>query len=243
MPAPASIIAPAINRSPSRLVVSVAAVGSPAVKVTKEHAAENRKALVKAAGRLIREHGIDGVGVADISKAAGLTHGALYAQFASKEALAAEALAEGLDRSFGAMIRAGADAPDVLVAFLDFYLATSRRDDFGGNCAMAAAASEIGRLDEAASAHFVNGFEEFAGAFESVIDDRDSGPGPSSRQRALATVSALVGGVSMSRAARKADPQLADEILHALRAVLETVGRAPAAAPAPAPARRRRTAG
>src|SRR6202023_4155843 len=63
------------------------------LKVTKEKAAENRAALVQAAGRLFRERGIDGVGVAEISKKAGLTHGALYAQFPSKEALAAEAFA------------------------------------------------------------------------------------------------------------------------------------------------------
>ncbi len=48
------------------------------LKVTKEKAAENRAALVQAAGRLFRERGIDGVGVAEISKKAGLTHGALY---------------------------------------------------------------------------------------------------------------------------------------------------------------------
>ena len=59
------------------------------LKVTKEKATENRAALVHAAGRLFRERGIDGVGVAEISKKAGLTHGALYAQFPSKEALAA----------------------------------------------------------------------------------------------------------------------------------------------------------
>ncbi len=214
------------------------------MKVTKEQAAENRKALVKAAGRLIRERGIDGVGVADISKAAGLTHGALYAQFPSKEALAAEALADGLDRSFGAMVRAGADAPDVLAAFLDFYLAPARRDDVGGNCAMAASASEIGRLDQAASASFVNGFEEFVGAFEAVIDD--GGPGDTGlrpRARALAIVAALVGGIGMSRAARKADPKLADEILQAMRGALEMVGRAPAPAPVATTARRRKPAG
>src|SRR6202021_840719 len=67
--------------------------GIHSVKVTKEKATENRAALVKAAGRLFRERGIDGVGVAEISKQAGLTHGALYAQFPSKEALAAEAFA------------------------------------------------------------------------------------------------------------------------------------------------------
>ena len=58
--------------------------GTP-LKVTKAKAAENRAALVQAAGSLFRERGIDGVGVAEISKKAGLTHGALYAQFPSKQ--------------------------------------------------------------------------------------------------------------------------------------------------------------
>src|SRR3979409_283203 len=76
--------------------------GSP-LKVTKEKAAENRAALVQAAGRLFRERGIDGVGVAEISKKAGLTHGALYAQFPSKEALAAEAFASAFKQGFERM--------------------------------------------------------------------------------------------------------------------------------------------
>jgi TetR/AcrR family transcriptional repressor of nem operon len=57
------------------------------MRISKEKAAENRSSLVRAASRLIRERGIDDVGVADISKAAGLTHGALYAHFRSKEEL------------------------------------------------------------------------------------------------------------------------------------------------------------
>src|ERR1700733_14130452 len=63
------------------------------LKVTKEKAAENRAALVQAAGRLFRQRGIDGVGVAEISKKAGLTHGALYAHFPPREPLAAEPFA------------------------------------------------------------------------------------------------------------------------------------------------------
>jgi TetR/AcrR family transcriptional regulator, transcriptional repressor for nem operon len=56
--------------------------------------AENAPALIRSAGRLFRTKGIDGVGVADICKAAGLTHGALYGQFGSKQALVAETLAQ-----------------------------------------------------------------------------------------------------------------------------------------------------
>ena len=68
------------------------------MKVSKEQVAQNREALIQAAARMFREHGIDGVGVAEICKRAGLTHGALYAQFASKNALAAEAFAEAAAR-------------------------------------------------------------------------------------------------------------------------------------------------
>ena len=67
------------------------------MKVSKEQAAQNRAKLIETAARLMRERGIDGVGVAEIGKAAGLTHGALYAHFPSNDALAAEALAFGLE--------------------------------------------------------------------------------------------------------------------------------------------------
>ena len=82
------------------------------MKVTKQQAAANRAALVQAADRLFRERGIDGVGVAEISKRAGLTHGALYAQFSSKEALAAEALAYGIDRRHARLMSDATDAHD-----------------------------------------------------------------------------------------------------------------------------------
>ena len=65
------------------------------MRVSKKQAAENREALLQAANRLFRQRGIDGVGVAEIADEAGLTHGALYAHFPSKEALAAEAFSHG----------------------------------------------------------------------------------------------------------------------------------------------------
>src|SRR5262249_60320347 len=63
------------------------------MRVTREQAAANRERVLDAASMLFRRHGFDGIGVADIMKAAGLTHGGFYGQFASKEELAAEACA------------------------------------------------------------------------------------------------------------------------------------------------------
>src|SRR5712675_3222887 len=99
------------------------------LKVTKEKAAENRAALVQAAGRLFRERGIDGVGVAEISMKAGLTHGALYAQFPSKEALAAEAFAAAFKRGLEQITADRDGRPVTLTDCLDWYLSFDHRDN------------------------------------------------------------------------------------------------------------------
>jgi len=91
------------------------------MKVSKEKAAENREALVQTAARMFRERGIDGVGVAEICKQAGLTHGALYAQFSSKGALAVEALAHGLARGYALMTAPIDEREPTLTDHLDYY--------------------------------------------------------------------------------------------------------------------------
>src|ERR1700760_2955100 len=98
------------------------------MKVTREKAAENREKLVRAAGRLFRERGVDGVGVAEISRQAGLTHGALYAQFGSKDALVAEALADGLRRGQERLAQEAQRRPLTLADHLSYYLSPERRD-------------------------------------------------------------------------------------------------------------------
>src|SRR6267378_4403418 len=118
------------------------------LKVTKEKVAENRAALVQAAGRLFRERGIDGVGVAEISKKAGLTHGALYAQFPSKEALAAEAFASAFKRGFERMTADRDGRPATLTDYLDYYLSFDHRDNVATSCAMSACVSEVARQDK-----------------------------------------------------------------------------------------------
>jgi TetR/AcrR family transcriptional repressor of nem operon len=195
------------------------------VKVTKERAAANRAALVRAAAHLFRERGIDGVGIAEICKSAGLTHGALYAQFPSKEALAAEALAYGLDRSYAHMTAANDDHKPTLTAYLDAYLAPQHRDDLAGGCPMAASASEIVRQDEAMSAQFSDGFERTVEAIQVMTETTAATTATgASRQRALAIAAAMIGGVAAARAVRRARPDLSDEILTAVRQVLGEVG-------------------
>ena len=192
------------------------------MKVTKERAAENRAALIRTAGHLFRERGIDGVGVAEISKAAGLTHGALYAQFPSKQALVAEALAQGLAGSRDRMTASEPDGAPTLSELLDRYLALDHRDNLAGGCAMAASASEIARQDEAVSARFAEGFEQLVGMVQATLEATTTTA--DDRARALTITAAMIGGVAMARAAAKSRPDLSDEIMAAVRRVLGEVG-------------------
>jgi TetR/AcrR family transcriptional regulator, transcriptional repressor for nem operon len=192
------------------------------VKVTKEKATENRAALVQAAGRLFRERGIDGVGVAEISKKAGLTHGALYAQFPSKEALAAEAFASALKPGLSKMTADRGGRPATLSDFLDDYLSLDHRDNLAAGCPMSASASEIARQDKMIGERFSEGFGQFAALI-------DRGLGTSAvkadrRQRALAIMAAMIGGVAASRAVAKADPKLSNQILRAVRQIVAEIG-------------------
>ena len=192
------------------------------MKVTKEKSTENRAALIKTAARMFRERGIDGVGVAEISKAAGLTHGALYAQFPSKQALVAEALTDALARSHAHMTAPKAHGAPTLSDHLDLYLSLDHRDNLADGCAMAASASEIARQDEAVSARFADGFEQMVGAVQAALEATMLRA--DDRARALTIGAAMIGGVAMARATAKSRPDLADEIMAAVRRVLGEVG-------------------
>jgi TetR/AcrR family transcriptional repressor of nem operon len=192
------------------------------LKVTKEKATENRAALVNAASRLFRERGIDGVGVAEISKKAGLTHGALYAQFPSKEALAAEAFTSALGLGLEKMTADRAGRPASLADFLDDYLSFEHRDNLAASCPMSASASEIARQDKIVGERFTEGFEQFVALIEGNLDA--PAVNADKRQRALAMMAAMIGGVAASRAVAKVDPKLSNQILRAVRQFVGKIG-------------------
>jgi TetR/AcrR family transcriptional repressor of nem operon len=189
------------------------------MRISKEKAAENRAALIKAASKLFRERGIDGVGVAEISKEAGLTHGALYAHFKSKEALALEALAYGLEQTNARIYASTRDGMPDLAGYLDHYLGVEGRDDYGNRCPIAASASEIGRQDKAISARFAEGYMVLARAFERQI--AASQPGSDALARGMVAVAAMVGGLAVARGAAKGNPAVSEQVLQATRRMLD----------------------
>ena len=188
------------------------------VYVKREQADENREALLATASRLFRERGIDGVGVAEIAREAGLTHGALYKHFRSKDDLATEAFTQGLALSREAFRGEGTRRKRSVAGYLDYLLSPLNRDEPGASCPMTASASEIGRHGKDISARFAKGFQEKAGAFEAVMDE--AVPEAERRRLGLAIVAAEIGAIAAARAVAKSDPALSDEILKAVHAML-----------------------
>jgi TetR/AcrR family transcriptional repressor of nem operon len=191
------------------------------MRVSKKQAAENREALLQAANRLFRQRGIDGVGVAEIADKAGLTHGALYAHFPSKEALAAEAFSHGFAGNLANTKAWARERDRSFEEHLGGLISTHMRDDWEAGCPMAASASEIGRQGRAISASFTQAFEQLAAMIEASL--KDAIPLTKRRRLAIAAVAAEIGAIAASRAVAKTHPALADEVLEAVR---ETVGAA-----------------
>jgi TetR/AcrR family transcriptional repressor of nem operon len=188
------------------------------MRVSKEKAAENRVAILQAASRLFRKQGIDGVGVAEIAREAGLTHGALYAHFPSKDALVAEAFSHGFQGNIDRMRkRAGGRQPS-FDDYLGGLLAPRMRDNPEIGCPLAASASEIGRQGHAVSDSFTQAFEEMVSLFQSSLEPAMlEGP---RRQLAMTAIAAQIGAIAVSRAVAKTDMALADEVLQAVRETL-----------------------
>ena len=109
------------------------------MKVSKADAARNKAALLKAASVQVRELGFGGINVAQLAKGAGLTHGALYSQFGSKDELVSAAYASALSETGSGLLATP------LHDFLARYLSEKHRDDPGHGCAIAALVSEAGR--------------------------------------------------------------------------------------------------
>ncbi|MHC8319924.1 TetR/AcrR family transcriptional regulator [Pseudomonas sp. GB2N2] len=190
------------------------------MKISKEKSAKNRTTLIETASRLFQLKGIDGVGVAEISKSAGLTHGALYAHFPSKEALAAEALAWGLEQGNAKLYTGTVDGEPDLDRFLSDYLSVDKRDNYADHCAMAASASEIGRQDVAISSTYTEGYLVLVRAFERRIAANN--PGVDALDTAMGIGAAMIGALSVARATAKARPEVSAQVLRGVRLMIDS---------------------
>ncbi|HUD43871.1 MAG TPA: TetR/AcrR family transcriptional regulator [Dokdonella sp.] len=186
------------------------------MRVSREQAALNRERIIEQAAVLFREHGIDGIGVADLMKSAGLTHGGFYGHFASKDDLAVCACEHALAQSQARWSRLLAEAgDDALPALIASYVSPRHRDRPGGGCALAALGGEAHRHAPALRQAFERGLRALADLLARALPGRSA---QARRRRALATLAGMVGAIVLARAVE--DRALSDEILAATGAAL-----------------------
>jgi TetR/AcrR family transcriptional repressor of nem operon len=195
------------------------------MRVSKQKAAENRQQIVEAATRLFKERGIGATGVDSITRAAGLTHGAVYSQFGSKEAIAVDSIRLALRGSKQAWLRVAAKKgkKKVLLAIVESYLSARHRDAPGTGCVVAALGGDISRQPKAVRDTFT---EEFKRALEFLAELMSSDDSSITRDDALAAFASMAGGLMLARAI--SDPQLSDRILKATSELVNRTARSSA---------------
>jgi TetR/AcrR family transcriptional regulator, transcriptional repressor for nem operon len=181
------------------------------MKVSREQAAHNRERVVEAAAQLFRERGFEGIGVADLMKEAGLTHGGFYGHFSSKDDLIAEASARALGESLVSLSElADAGSGNALSAVADAYLTTGHRDNPGAGCVLAALGPEVARQGPSVRRAVTAYVRSTVELLTKLIPGKSKA---AKRQKAIATYATLVGAMVMARAV--SDRALSQEILDA----------------------------
>ncbi len=179
------------------------------MRISREQVAENREYLLATALEQFRLHGFDGVGIADIMKAAGMTAGSFYGYFESKEQLVAEASAKAISGTSALMSSSLRDGkPDALARFVDRYLSPAHRDNLAHGCALAALGSEMSHQPETVK-HEIT--KELRSLFQETEQGLAGATTSSRENSAIALVASLLGGLILSRAVD--DPKLSRRIL------------------------------
>ena len=188
------------------------------MRYSDTHKSETHAKLVRLAGRALRAKGPEGLAVAELMQAAGLTHGGFYAHFKSKDALLVEAL-EGVFQESKRTFQGVTDglAPrDALARYIDVYVSPAHRDNRSGECPIVALNSDLPRQSKKFRATFDSGLR----ALLNRLTDLIKAAGINDSEALAASVqSAMAGAVAVSRTV--SDRRLSDELLKFTRASIK----------------------
>jgi len=187
---------------------------------SKAEKAESHDRILQAAAARVRESGVDAIAVADLMKDVGLTHGGFYRHFASREALAEEAIGCALQEGAEAVAAAANTTECPIAALVDAYLSTRHRDELATSCAVTTLAADVARGNDRVR----SAYTRQVGMYLEMLIALIAGDNQRARRaKAIAVLSTLVGAVSMARAVN--DEKLSREILRSaaddLKAQLE----------------------
>ncbi|MCP3368922.1 TetR/AcrR family transcriptional regulator [Bradyrhizobium cajani] len=200
------------------------------MRYSREHKQETHDRIVRKASVRLREKGAHGIGVADLMKEAGLTHGGFYAHFDSREALVIEAFAYAMDRSMEHWRKlTGEASPEKRLALItESYLSALHRDNPGHGCSIPALGAEIARESPKTRKAFAGKLDEMV---EMMTDYIPNMPRKAARKQAIATLATMAGTMLLARIAGSSE--LSDEVLKAGRdSALDGAKREPKAATA-----------
>ena len=177
------------------------------MRYAKDHKQATRQRILEAAGRRFKEDGIDGAGVAAVMSDAGLTNGAFYAHFTSKEDLVAHVLADQLRAQRQSLDSEPSDRAG-LEAFIRSYLSPQHRDQCADGCPSAALLDEIVRRPAATRQVFT---DELMGVIDDIASRLDPTDAEAARTDALTVFGLMVGTLQLARAL--IDRDLSDQLL------------------------------
>lgn len=190
------------------------------MRISKDQARANREQIVETAAGLFRKRGFDGIGVADLLKSAGFTHGALYNHFQSKDELAAAA-SEFAFRKLDEETAKMGSVEDILTR----YISAAHRDEIETACPAAALGGEAAHQPKEVAEAFSVGIDKWLERLDGALKLRGVSDGNSRRQLAVNLLATAVGAIVLARAS-STNLQQSDEILEvSLKGVLAGVER------------------
>lgn len=177
------------------------------MRVSRVQAEENRQAVINSASCAFREHGFDGIGLKDLMAGAGMTQGAFYKQFESKEDLIAQASRRALSSAVDRWSAAAASKPDTpLAAVVEFYLSMGHCTEKTDGCPVVALGSDAARQGPNVRAAFEDGIKDHLEMIAGWVGEDDK-----PNDKAMGVMATMVGAVLLARAVN--DPQLSQKIL------------------------------
>lgn len=175
-----------------------------------EHKLATRRRMIETASRRFKSDGFDGAGIATLVSDAGLTNGAFYGHFSSKDELIAEVVAAQLAQQ-AEQVESLPLGRASLTAFIADYLSPAHRDDRAGGCPSAALLDEVGRGAPATREAYTVGARRLVDAVAQHLAADGAMAADEARSRAIGVLTLMVGALQSARAVT--DPELSDQVL------------------------------
>jgi TetR/AcrR family transcriptional regulator, transcriptional repressor for nem operon len=196
------------------------------VKVSKEQVEQNRQRVIDTAAMLFRERGLDGIGIADLMEAAGLTHGGFYRQFKCKDDLVVQAIKRAFEETSADLAQQLSQTDTPLETLVRYYVSDHHRDDPGHGCSLTALATDAARCDDPDLRSFFGIIvRKYIELLTTLVPGKDQ---TAKRSAAIALLAEMVGSVILSRVVP--DLTVSTEILEIVSKDLIERHRASAAA-------------